>query len=481
MIQSIIHSSESNNFYLYDDEHRFSMLIHPEFKKVYETSTDADPYYIRKYAYLKNHGFFTKPKLAEFKPVLYESTVKEGIIQTQQIVFEVTDFCNLRCSYCVQGEFYKGFNERNCKNINTQAAINLLKYIIDLKHRNNKNKLTLSFYGGEPLLNVKFIKQIIKVANQLNSEKEIDIIYSMTTNATLINKYIHILVENKFKLLISLDGNEKNHSYRSFRKNNKNSFQKVIENIDMIQRDYPEYFDNHVSFNAVLHNRNSVKDIYEFIYNRYHKIPGISELAFDDINQDKKYLFNRIFHGKKTSEAEFQKEDSELLRNTHNQLIIFRELAFFLKYYSINFYISNITSLLYEEKKYFPTNTCLPFHKKIYLTNRNKLLPCEKISYKYFMGEVNKDVIIDIPEITRRYNFYYEHLKKVCQHCYVHRFCGLCMFRINNLDRLDAEEFVCDNFHNQKAFQTKLYRIFSFLEKNPNDLLELLENVVITS
>jgi uncharacterized protein len=479
MRQSFVHTSENNNFYLYDDQHRFSALIHPELGKVHENSSDIDPYYLKKYMYLKEHGFFGKPKLANFEIILDESMVKDSIIQTKQIVFEVTRSCNLKCSYCVQGELYESSDKKNNKNINTHYAINLLKYILDLKQKNKINTLTISFYGGEPLLNVNFIEQIVKVAHNLGTEKEIDIIYAMTTNATLIHKHIHFLVKNKFRLLISLDGNEYNQSYRFFRKNKKNSFQKVTENLDMIQRDYPEYFDTHVSFNAVLHNRNSAKDIYEFIYNRYHKIPAISELTLENIKLDEKYLHDKMFHDKKKSIEKYQKEESCLI--PHEELPLYHQLIDFLKYYSVNFYISNLMHLMHGEKKYFPTNTCLPFSKKMFLTNCHTLLPCEKINYKYSMGKVNQNVKIDISKITQQFNFYYEHLQKVCQYCYVYRFCGLCMFRIKNLNKLDTEKFVCDNFHNQKDFQIKLHRIFSFLEKYPNDFFEILENVVITT
>ena len=48
--------------------------------------------------------------------------------------------------------------------------------------------------------------------------------FNMTTNATLIHKYIDFIVENNIELLISFDGNEKAHSYRTYASNNKNSF-----------------------------------------------------------------------------------------------------------------------------------------------------------------------------------------------------------------------------------------------------------------
>jgi len=478
MIQSFIHSTINKNFYLYDDQHRLSMLIHPELNKAYKKSKDTDPYYLKKYKYLKNNNFFEKPKLADFETEIDESMVKESIIQTGQIVFEATDFCNLKCSYCSFGELYEGFDMRNHKFINIQSAITLLKYIFDLNTKNKNRKLGISFYGGEPLINIGFIKRIVEVSKELNVEKELDLEYSMTTNATLIHKHIKFLIENKIRLMISLDGDEKNHSYRIFDKSKKNSFQKVIENIDMIQRDYPEYFFSYVNFNAVLHNRNSVKEIYNFISKRYNKIPRISELSLDDVKFDKKEVIDKMYHSKMKSENEYQMEDSNLLH--HNGLILYKELVYFLKYFSINFYISNLTSLLRDEKKFLPTNTCLPFSKKIFLTNNNKLLPCEKINFKYSFGQVDQKVMIDIPVIVKKINFYYDHLKKVCQHCYVYRFCGLCMFQINNLDKLGSEEFICDQFHDKKAFQTKMNRVFSFLEKYPNDFSQILENVIIT-
>lgn len=132
----------------------------------------------------------------------------------------------------------------------------------------------------------------------------------------------------------------------------------------MIQKEYPEYFKNHIRFNAVLHNRNSVKEIYEFIYGRYKKIPRIAELAFDDLKSDKKSDYNKLFHNKLESENVFKNENTDLLDIMHTELSTYKELTNFLKYNSLNFYISNIISLLYGVEKYLPTSTCLPGGKK---------------------------------------------------------------------------------------------------------------------
>ena len=142
--------------------------------------------------------------------------------------------------------------------------------------------------------------------------------------------------------------------------------------------------------------------------------------------------------------------------------------------------MSNLTSILQNSMdQYFPTSTCLPFNKKIFFTVQNKLIPCEKINQKYTMGEANQNMMFNIPEITRQYNFYYNHIKKECQKCYAYKFCGLCLFHINNLDKVDTKEFTCNRFYDKKGFQNKLYRLFSFLEKSPESFFQILENIII--
>lgn len=41
---------------------------------------------------------------------------------------------------------------------------------------------------------------------------------------------------------------------------------------------YPMFFENKISFNAVIHNRNSVTEIKGYIWNKYGKMPSISEM-----------------------------------------------------------------------------------------------------------------------------------------------------------------------------------------------------------
>ena len=46
-------------------------------------------------------------------------------------------------------------------------------------------------------------------------------------------------------------------------------------------------------------------------------------------------------------------------------------------------------------------------------------------------------------------------------------------------NNVDSKEFICEYFCNSKEFTNRLHRIFSFLEKYPNDFYQIIENEVI--
>ena len=249
--------------------------------------------------------------------------------------------------------------------MDVNSALSLLRYIWKLKLSNKDTELVISFYGGEPLLNIKFIKTIVDFVCNLNHAGVVNVSYSMTTNAVLLDKYIDYLAANRFHILVSLDGNEENNSYRIYQKNGRNSFWKIVENLDFIKEKFPNFFETNIDFNAVLHNRNSVKSIYEFFYGRYHKIPQVSEMNRGGIVEAKNDLFQKMFRDIRDSEKEYYKEKDNLL--LHEDLLPFHKLSNFLKYFSINSYVSDILSTLCVENKYFPASTCFPFSKKILL------------------------------------------------------------------------------------------------------------------
>lgn len=426
-------------------------------------------YYYKKFQFLRNNGLLKekdKPSPKKFTGYIDEDRIHWQLANSTQVVFEVTDACNLKCKYCAFGELYNDYDKREDKFLNFKIARVFLDYLFklwssDLNH-SNRRKVTFGFYGGEPLLNMRFIKKIIKYI-ELNSPKFIDCKYNMTTNGILLTKYMDFLVEKDFNILISLDGNESNHSYRVM-KSGENSFFEVCENIDSLREKNPGFFIKNVNFNSVLHNRNSLKSIYDYIHSKYNKVPFISEVNGIGIAPEKLVEFNSIY--KNSSQDLHKSENSKQLSdNLETSNPDFKRIIFFMNSSSGNMY-KQYNELFGNKIKNIriPTATCFPFERKVFLTTNGKIMPCERISHKFVMGHVDENnVYIDYKEIALKYNNYYKSIKKFCTHCYGYDTCTACIFNLLN----SPGKLECRSFRDKETNLLELSLILSTLESSP--------------
>lgn len=279
-------TAASGNSYIYEQRTGYISLV----PSSYMSKGTLSSYYSDKIKYLTKFGLISNKSELEFKYKLLEKKdIKNALINTHQIIFEVTDKCNLNCYYCGYGHFYDNYNARENQDMSFDSFKTLYNYLKDIWITSNNKGCTylrISFYGGEPLCNFSFIKKAVDYVKN-NPIKNKRIVYSMTTNAVLLEQYMDFLVKNNFEILISLDGNKYNDSYRVF-KNGNSSFDTVISNIDKLYSSYPAYFIQNVKFNSVLHNRNSVKDANTFIFKRYQKYPMTNELNVFGIAMSKR-------------------------------------------------------------------------------------------------------------------------------------------------------------------------------------------------
>lgn len=141
------------------------------------------------------------------------------------VTFVVTDSCNLRCSYCYQG--IKGNNAMSFK-----TAKSFIDYLLDNADNENEyisysntSALIIEFIGGEPLIEIDLIVQIMdyffEQMIEKNSPWATKFVFNITSNGVLfntpkvqnmINKY-----GNKVYISITVDGNKELHdSCRKF-------------------------------------------------------------------------------------------------------------------------------------------------------------------------------------------------------------------------------------------------------------------------
>jgi uncharacterized protein len=124
------------------------------------------------------------------------------------MVLNVTNQCNLACTYCYEyGEdkIVDTENGAQPKFMSIETAKQSVEFM--LKEAGDNKIAHLTFFGGETLMNFPVLKETIAYARTRGAEvgKEVD--FSLTTNATLLKPdVIEFLVENEVGVTISFDG-----------------------------------------------------------------------------------------------------------------------------------------------------------------------------------------------------------------------------------------------------------------------------------
>lgn len=411
-----------------------------------------------------------------------EKIIKNNLVNLKNIVFEVTEKCNLNCKYCgFSEELYQKYEARKNRDLPFEKAQLIIDYFINLWRDNYITDINLplivGFYGGEPLLNISLIKKIIDYIEQFNIKGR-QIFYAMTTNAMLLDKHMDFLASKNFYLTISLDGDEVAQSYR-VDQSGKNSYSQVIHNIKLLQQIYPEYFRNqYVNFISVLHNRNDVEPILDFFKTNFNKTPQITPLGTYGIHENKKDEFLKIY----------QNVTQSLLKSTNCERIEDKyftgmpkghQLAQFLYHTSGNIFY-NYNQLLMQKfsKHQITTGTCIPFSKKLFITVDGKILPCERIDHDFEVGYIHDNYVqLDFKHIANHHNSYISKVANQCISCAINTFCPQCIYYIDNIRNKYPH---CANFCTAEMFDKEKEQNFNYLKEHPHYYEKILKEIRFT-
>lgn len=363
-----------------------------------------------------------------------KDTVLSNIKQLKQVIFEVTQDCNLDCKYCVfsSGEYY--FRRRPSKDYldfdSARKAIDLVyEHIKDRK----KKEFVIGFYGGEPLLKFDVIKEIVDYSK--SRLRDWSITFTITTNATIMNdKIIRFLVENHFKILVSLDGPKKNHDSKRVFHDGIGTFDTVIENLKKIKAFDEEYYRERVSFSVVYSKDLSLESVYNYfntesLVKQNHLNLGFvtdtdtsyySRNPYDvaRLRKEWKRLFQRIVEKKKRGEP--------------------------LNYLDISLTIEPSTLNDRLKSRHFNVlaGSCY-FEDRLYVSSRGKFQICEKVNESFVLGDVNNG--FDIPKMLDIISDYVNCIKEKCNDCEIRFLCLRCIANFAKDGQIRIEPEFCEN------------------------------------
>lgn len=363
---------------------------------------------------------------------IYSSTIS-------RITLQLTQNCNLRCSYCPYSASELGEDYINRSHNSKRMSLDTAKKSVDflVNHSRNSNEMLIAFYGGEPALEFDLMKEIVNYSlNQFEGKK---IKFYITTNGTLLtNEMISFFVKHDFLLTMSLDGpKDINDNGRISLNNNFSSFDKVINAIEHIRENYPNFIDN-IEISTVINPRNDIKKILNF-FDEFNVLRGINITAS---------IITDLY---RTTEIEFN--ENYLMDYNYEK---FKMLLSKLGYYpeeliskvisgAFNDQIENFTTILLKEidlenNNVYPASICAPGLGRLFIDVNGTFFICEKVC--------EESKVVRIGNLKTGFN--YDNIKKLincaslteneCKKCWGVRFCSSCALDTDNLTELSAKK-----------------------------------------
>ncbi|NSQ70867.1 radical SAM protein, partial [Enterococcus faecalis] len=241
--------------------------------------------------------------------------------------------------------------------------------------------------------------------------------YNIVTNAVLLDEKIaEFLIENNFKIIISLDGpTEEFNKYRIF-PNGDCSFAKAFDNIKNLYYMNPKYFRENITYNVVMYNGPS-EELFEAMDNLWKSGVNMIELFKTD------YFVNH------SDKDDINSPNDSI--NVNKYKFAFDNMLKSMKKYYNAFYNSSGGNLI------FPGGFCIPGVRKNFITPEGKILVCEKVDESkdlYEIGNIEEGI-----EIDKVNNLIQETMKRLekCKYCWAAKFCRVCFKDVININ----EEF----------------------------------------
>ncbi len=158
-------------------------------------------------------------------------------ISIKSLALNVSNACNLSCTYCYLGTLaasQTGAGRRRENAAGETMAEDVAFRAIDLLIRESfgEPEISIIFFGGEPLLATDMLRPVVRYARERATEVGRNIRFHMTTNGTLLTPgTARLLAELGIDCLISMDGCEEDHDANRRFRNGKGSYASIVRNL----------------------------------------------------------------------------------------------------------------------------------------------------------------------------------------------------------------------------------------------------------
>ncbi len=247
------------------------------------------------------------------------ATKPDTTINPRVLTINVTQVCNLQCTYCAAGG--DGTYGNAVKKISVEKTLPQIKWF--LEKCPPTETFAINFLGGEPLLYPQGIELISEYATELAQSLGINLKLTVITNGTLFNQTtVDVIKKCNLAVSISLDGPKELNDQFRVTKSGAGSTDSVVKGIQFLKQHSPNTVmmasgvfggANANPFPAYMFYRSLGFDFYEFTFDHDSKAEHVpmTILNSEDQNASNEFVagFNKIL------EHAYQNgQESELLK-----------------------------------------------------------------------------------------------------------------------------------------------------------------------
>ena len=204
---------------------------------------------------LQDNGFLVGEKINELKRAefLHQSMHRTDMLH---LILMPTEACNFRCTYC-----YESFTRGRM----TDETIAGVKALVKEKAK-TINTLHISWFGGEPLLEIDLMEELSKEFQDIAQRHEIAYSADISTNGYFLNKEVfeRLLAMDVRQYMITIDGVEAVHDSRRFLVGGGKTFSDIMENLKGAS-DSHENFDISIRVNFDQDNLKETEELTEYL------------------------------------------------------------------------------------------------------------------------------------------------------------------------------------------------------------------------
>ncbi len=182
-------------------------------------------------AELAQHGFVVTDRDAERRDLRqFFRDVRENT-DTLKITVLTTLQCNFACDYCIQGD-HGDYNKTAAK-MSLETAARAAAWVDRRLDAIAPGRLVLTFFGGEPLLNLPVLYDLAERLHASCTARGVDLVINIITNGLLITRELverlNPLGLNGIK--ITLDGDRDAHNRSRPLRGGQGTFDRIVANV----------------------------------------------------------------------------------------------------------------------------------------------------------------------------------------------------------------------------------------------------------